>query len=528
MSKTEDNYILSIDLGTSGSKTALTTIFGEIVDFEFEAVPLHLLPGGGAEQNPEDWWQAVMNTSRKLIAKNLVPPDKIIGVCSSTQWAGTVPLDEDGNHLMNAVIWMDARGEKHVRNLIGGPIRIEGYDVRKLFKWIRLTGGAPAVSGKDPVGHIHLLKNEFNDVYRKTRMFLEPKDYINYRLTGRRAASYDSITCHWVTDNRDLSKVDYHKGLLKMTGLDRDKLPELKRSIDILGPIKKEVAEELGLRDDVQVVMGTPDLMASALGSGAVGDYEGHIYIGTSSWIATHVPFKKTDLFHGMASLPCPVPDRYLLVNEQEIAGGALTFLRDNILYHKDELLKEEALPDLYKVFDRIVEKTPPGSNKVLFTPWLNGERTPVEDNTIRSGIHNLSLKSTREDIIRAVFEGVAFNQRWVLKYVEKFVGRKMPSLNIVGGGASSNVWCQIHADVLDREIQQVVDPIQANARGTAYIGSVGLGRMRFEDIPKYLKIKAVYQPNPDNRKIYDELFEAYLEIYNNNKKMHARLNREN
>jgi len=526
MSSSDDRYILSIDLGTSGSKTALTTQTGEIVDFEFEAVPLHLSTGGGAEQDPEDWWRAIINTSKKLIGKNLVPAEKIVGVCASTQWAGTVPLDADGNHLMNAIIWMDARGARYMGDLIGGPLKIEGYGAGKLLKWIRLTGGAPAVSGKDPVGHIHLIKNEFNDVYRKTKMFLEPKDYINYRLTGKIAASYDSIATHWVTDNRDLSKVDYNKGLLKITGLDRDKLPDLKRAIDILGPLKKEVAAELGLQEDVQVVMGTPDLMAAALGSGAVGNGEGHIYIGTSSWVAAHVPFKKTDLFHGMASLPSAMPDRYLLVNEQEIAGGALTFLRDNILYHKDELLKEEAAPDLYKVFDRIVEKVSPGSNKVLFTPWLNGERTPVEDNTIRSGIHNLSLTSTREDIVRAVFEGVAFNQRWVLKYVEKFIGRKMPSLHIVGGGASSDVWCQIHADILDREIKQVSDPIQANARGTAYIASVGLGMMSFDDIPSVTRIKEVYKPNPDNRKIYDELFEAYLDIYTNNKKMYARLNR--
>lgn len=527
MGTADDSYLLSIDLGTSGSKTALTTIYGDIIDFEFEAVPLKLLDGGGAEQDPEDWWQAVIVTSKKLIGKNQVPADRIIGVCASTQWAGTVPLDGDGNHLMNAVIWMDSRGDRYVRDLIGGPLKIEGYGLGKLMKWIRLTGGAPAVSGKDPVGHIHLIKNEFNDVYRKTRMFLEPKDYINYRLTGRFAASYDSITCHWVTDNRNLSKVDYDAGLLKMTGLQRETLPDLKRTIDVLGPLKKEVADELGLREDVQVVMGTPDVMAAALGSGAIGDGEGHIYIGTSSWVAAHVPFKKTDLFHGMASLPCPIPDRYLLVNEQETAGGTLTFLRDNILYHKDELLQEEAVPDLYKVFDKIAARVPAGSNMVLFTPWLNGERTPVEDNTIRSGLHNLSLKSTREDIIRAVFEGVAFNQRWVLKYVEKFIGGRMPSLHMVGGGASSDVWCQIHADVLDREIKQVSDPIQANARGTAFIASVGLGRMSFEDIPKYLKIKATYQPNPDHRKIYDELFKAFLEVYNNNKKMHAWLNRE-
>ena len=526
MSDLKDKYILAIDLGTSGSKTALANAAGEIIDFDFQAVPLQLLPGGGAEQNPDDWWDAVINTSKALIAKNLVPVEKIVAVCASTQWAGTVAVDKEGNHLMNSIIWMDSRGAEYVKELIGGPIKIEGYSLPKLIKWIRLTGGAPSTSGKDPVGHILLIKNEYPDVYQKTYKFLEPKDYINLRLTGKFAASFDSITDHWVTDNRDLSKIDYHKGLLKLTSLEREKLPDLLQSIDILGPLKKEVAKELGLREDVQVVMGTPDIMAAALGSGAVRDGEGHIYIGTSSWIAAHVPFKKTDLFHSMASIPCAIPGRYFLVNEQETAGGTLNFLRDNIIYHKDALLEEEAQPDLFKVFDKVVEDVSAGSNKVIFTPWLNGERTPVDDNTIRAGFHNLSLQSTRGDMIRSVFEGVAFNQKWVLKYVEKFVGHRMDYLHIVGGGGASDVWCQIHADILDREIRQVVDPIQANARGAAYIASVGLGYMSFEDIHKHIQIKNTYQPNPGNRKIYDELFAEFLAIYDNNKKMYARLNR--
>ncbi|MBW1889454.1 MAG: xylulose kinase, partial [Deltaproteobacteria bacterium] len=264
---------------------------------------------------------------------------------------------------------------------------------------------------------------------------------------------------------------------------------------------------------------------AAAVGSGAVKDYEGHIYIGTSSWVVAHVPFKKTDVLHSVASIPCSIPDKYLIVDEQEIAGGALTYLRDNILYHKDELLKEAAVPDIYKVFDRIAAGVPPGSNKVIFTPWLNGEKTPVEDNSVRACLYNLSLENTREDIIRAFLEGVAFNQRWALTYVEKFMGRQMNPIRLVGGGAASDIWCQIHADVLDRTIKQVEDPIQSNARGTAFIAAVGLGYMTFDDIPKYVKIKNIFEPNTDNRQIYDELYAVYLEIYNKNKSIYKKLN---
>lgn len=526
MPASSKDYILAIDLGTSGSKTALATIRGEIIDFDFCPVPLYHLEYGGVEQDPKEWWQAIIKTSKNLLNKELIPRDQIGAICVSTQWSGTVPIDKDGKPLMNAVIWMDMRGEAIIKKTVGGLVKIAGYEFKKLFTWIRLTGGAPGLAGKDPLGHILFIKETLPDVYKNTYKFLEPKDYINFCFTGKIAASYDSITLHWVTDNRDLSKVDYHKKLLKIAKLDREKLPNLKKSVDILGPIKKELAAELGLNADLPVVMGSPDLHAAALGSGAVDDYQGHLYIGTSSWISTHVPFKKTDLFHSVASVPSAIPNRYLVVNEQETAGACLTFLRDNILYHKDELLKEEAVPDVYKIFDRIAANTPAGANKVIFTPWLNGEKTPVDNNSIRSGLHNLSLETTRGDIIRAVMEGVAFNQKWTLNYVEKFIRRKMESLHFVGGGANSATWCQILADVLNRKIKQVKDPIQTNARGAAFLAGVALKRIEFGDIAKHIQIAKEYAPLPENRKIYDLLFKEYLNIYKNNLKMYQRLNR--
>ncbi len=525
MATTDEKYILAIDLGTSGSKTALVTVNGVVADFEKQAVPLYLLPDGGAEQKPADWWNAIMATSKRLLSKGTVNPDDIVALAANTQWSGTVPVDDLGNPLMNAVIWLDMRGAKYVAKMAGGPIKIEGYSPLKLLRWIRMTGGAPGLSGKDPVGHILFIRNEYPDIYKKTYKFLEPKDYINFCLTGKFAASYDSITLHWVTDNRDISRISYSDKLLQMYDLERDKLPDLERSIDILGPIRRDVAAELGLREDVQVVMGSPDIQAAALGSGAVRDYEGHIYVGTSSWIVAHVPFKKTDVLHGIASIPSSIPDKYIVVNEQETAGGVLNYLKDNILYHKDELLKEEALPDVYKIFDRMAAKVPAGSNRVLFTPWLNGERTPIEDNSARACLYNLSLDNTREDIIRSFLEGVAYNQRWSLQYVEKFIGRPMNPIHMVGGGAISDIWCQIHADVLNRTIKQVKHPIETNACGSAFLAAVALVYLTFDDIPKHVQFKRSYQPNPEHRKIYDEMFREFLNIYKQNKPIFKRLN---
>ena len=526
MAKGEDKYILAVDLGTSGPKSALISTSGGMVDSAFEKNEVILLPGGGAEQRPDEWWDTIMGTAKTVLEKGLVPPEDITAVCCSTQWSGTVAVDRDGIPLFNAIIWLDSRGNPYVKDIAGGPIRIQGYDIFKLVKWLRLTGGIPSGSGKDPLAHILYLKHEHPDIYAQTYKFLEPKDYINLKLTGKFAASYDSIALHWLTDNRDLKKVDYDETLLRMAGVEREKFPDLKRAVDILGPIKKDVARELGLREDVQVVMGTPDVQAAAVGSGAVRDFEGHLYIGTSSWLTCHVPYKKTDIFHNMATLPSAIPKRYFIANEQETAGACLNFLRDNILYHKDQLLQEEEVPDVYKIFDRIAENVPPGSDKVIFTPWLYGERTPVEDHAVRSGIFNQSLSTTREHLIRAVLEGVAYNARWLLGYVEKFIHRPLDPIHMIGGGANSNIWCQIHADVFNRTIKQVEDPILANLRGTAYLAAVGLGYLKFDDIPGLIRISNTYRPKPENRKIYDELFREFKNIYKHNRRIYARLNR--
>lgn len=539
MAESNQKYILAIDHGTSGIKTAIISTQGTVIDWEFEEVPLHLIGKWGAEQDPNDWWNAIINTSKKLIDKDHVPIEDIVGVCNSSQWSGTVAVDSNGNHLMNSIIWMDTRGSPYIKDLNKSLLKIQGYSLFKMLRWINKTGGGPSTFGNDSISHILWIKNEHPEIYKGTYKFLEPHDYVNLRLTGKFAASEASIHLHWITDIRDINNIHYSKTLIKTLKVDPEKFPQLKKSIDILGPIKPEIADLIGLSKETRVVMGAPDIHSAVIGSGAVGDYQGHIYIGTSSWLVCHVPYKKTDLTHIMASIPSPIPGKYIFLNEQQIAGETLRFLRDKILYHKDELLIEEEVPDVYKIFDKIAERVPAGSNNLIFTPWLFGERTPIDDLTLRGGLYNLSLDTTREHIIRAIFEGVAYNLRWLFMYVEKNIQKWVrkeregmtkndfiiPELNIIGGGGQSNVWCQIFADVLNRKIKQVKNPIQANSRGAAYIASVALGFIDWDDIPKYTEISNIFTPNPENRVIYDTLFKEYLNIYKLTRKMYKRLN---
>jgi xylulokinase len=214
------------------------------------------------------------------------------------------------------------------------------------------------------------------------------------------------------------------------------------------------------------------------------------------------------------------------LTNEQESAGGCLQYLRNNILFPQDELSSETNPENIYRLFDQIAERTPAGSDKLIFTPWLYGERAPVDDHLVRGGFFNLSLGTTRAHLVRAVFEGVAYNARWLLKYVEQFNKRPVEAINIVGGGAKSNVWCQIHADVMNRPIRQIKDPIEVNVRGAALLASASLGYMGYHEIGTHVPVANTYTPNPDHRKIYDELFHEFVAIYENNRKTYARLNR--
>ncbi len=521
---TPKKYILAIDHGTTGIKTALVSVHGEVLDFVYEHTPVYFKDQGGAEQNPNEWWQAIVKTSRELLAKNLVPVEDIVALSASSQWSGTIAVDEKGDPLMNAIIWMDSRGAKYLKEKIfRGLIKISGYPLKDVVRFLYKTGGAPTHSGKDPISHILFIKFKYPEIYEKTFKFLECIDYLNLKFTGKFAASTTSIILHWVTNNRDITNVHYDKGLIKRLKIDKQKLPDLHSPTSILGEIRPEVADELGLHRNVQVSIGAPDLQSAVIGSGAINDYQGHIYIGTSSWLICHVPYKKTDITHNIASIPSSVPGKYFVVNEQETAGASLTFLRDNLFYPEDEKLFGNS--EVYQAFDEKVKQVPAGSNGIIFTPWLYGERTPVEDHKLRGNIFNLSLTTNREEIIRAAFEGVAYNTRWVLKYVEKFTKRRLDPLNIIGGGAKSDIWCQIYADVLNRTIRQVKDPIQANARGAAFLASVALGYIKFEDIPHLTQISKTYVPNPQNVKLYDRIFKEFLLLYKNNKKAFHRMN---
>ncbi len=514
------DQVLAVDLGTSGPKVGLVGLDGSVTGSEFEPVSLHLVPGGGAEQNPADWWNAIGSAARRLLSSPAASGAKVVAVSATAQWSGTVSIGALGEPTGNALIWMDSRGAPQVSRLIDGPVTVSGYHPRKLRTWISLTGGAPGKAGKDPLAHILWLRDADPDRFRATEVFLEPTDYLVFRLCGKVRATPDTQALHWLTDNRRREQIDYHPSLLTLAGLDRAKLPPIEPSASVAGLLTGDAATHLGLTAGLPVVSGSSDVHSAAIGAGAVLDHAAHLYIGTSAWLSCHVSSKKTDIIRNVASLPSPIPDRYLVANEQETAGVCLDFLADTVFV--DGNGRDRAAR--YRHFDELAASAPPGSDGVMFTPWLYGERTPVEDSNLRAAFFNLSIGASPASMVRSVFEGVAYNCRWLLGAVERFTGERLDPITLVGGGGKSAVWAQIIADALGRTIHRTADPIGVNMRGAGLLAWYALGRIGLEEMSRAVPIIDRHTPDPGTAPIHDARFAEFVAFHRANRRIYRRL----
>ena len=521
-------YVIAIDLGSGGYKAAIVADSGKVIASAEGPITTHLLPGGGAEQDPVLWWEGVKKAVKKVISQSDVAPEDIVAIGCDSQWSVVVPVDEHCEPLMQAVHWMDTRGGPHNRKITAGFPFIQGYGLLKLLKWIKLTGLVPTRSGMDSLGHVLFIKHERPEVYAKTYKFLEPMDFITARLTGKITATQKTMAPFAVVDNRKWGSLEYSDELLNAAGLDPVRFPTLIPNDGIVGPLLSSVAEELGLQPSTRVIAGIGDSNASVIGSGAVEDFEAIIYIGTSLYMTCHVPFKKTDLRYFMTSLPSPFDSRYYLLGEQGAGGKCLEFFLKNIVYPKDEFNTGPQPKDAYLRFNELASGTPPGSGGVIFLPWLTGSIVPREDPHVRGGFINIALSTRRSHLTRAIMEGLAFNSRWTRAAAEKFIGRRFDHFRFSGGGALSDVWSQIHADVLGVPIQQVEDPLNTTVRGTALLALITLGHLAIDQIPELIRFKRIFKPDPSNCQIYDRMYTQYRALFNKNRKIFAALNSEN
>ncbi|HYN75631.1 MAG TPA: FGGY-family carbohydrate kinase [Candidatus Limnocylindria bacterium] len=531
-----ERWILAVDLGNGGPKVATVSLEGQVLLTAMRSVSVHVGLDGAATQDAVEWWDRLLEAVREVVDASGVDRDALHAVAITGQWASTVPVGRDGTPVGPVLLWADTRARTLVREVVGGKVSVSGYAPHKVLPFVRTTGGAPTPSGADPTGHSLLLQQRMRDVYDRTVVLLEPVDYLGLRFTGRAAATPASMTASWLTDNRPGAPLGYVDALVARTRRDRSRLPELLPTGSVLGPLTAEVAAEIGVAPGAPVVCGIPDVHAAVVGSGAVAPYETHVAISTTSWISSRVPFKRTDILHSIATIPGLDPAFPVVANNQETGGAALQWLREQIIAPPDGLLgggsgigregmAAEGLSPSFEDLLGLAASAPPGSEGLMFMPWLNGERSPQEDKYLRGGWLNLSLRTDRAMLVRSVLEGVAYNVRWLFDPYVKFLKQDVPRVRILGGGAQSDLWCQIHADVLNRPVEQVADPRHAQLRGVALWARICIGELTLEEIPALVPVATTFVPSAAASSEYAKGYAEYRRLYGSLKGLYHRLN---
>ncbi|MCU0599217.1 MAG: FGGY-family carbohydrate kinase [Desulfobacterales bacterium] len=526
-----DNLILSVDIGTTEIKAVLVSSAKGYLDSRQVPCPLIYPERNCVEQSPEEMADGICSTIRELLSAHPDAVEQIAGLTFTSQMGNTLPVDCNGRPLMNFFSWMDERAVKFTNDeLYRGLIRIEGQPLLMILNFLRISGGAPGKNGKDILCKMAWLKRFQPQIYEKSYKFFDVKDYAVFLATGRFVTSYDIAYITWLMDTRqkDQSKWAWSPALSEMVGLKLQHMPDLKASTEVAGNVTSDFSKKTGLPEGLPVINGSGDLLTSAIGSGAIAMGDLHINIGTAGWAATHCAVAAVDIKHYVGTIASGMPGKFLLLSKQETLGGALDWVK-GMLYPK-EFIKDTPNAKIYALIDESAGQSPPGANGVLFTPWLLGERSPVNDANLRGQFFNLGMSINRNDLLRSVFEGVAFNIRWGMEYVEaisrKKTGRVSDEIRFIGGASKSKLWCQVFADVLQRPVVQMGNPQMACAMGVAAIAFVGLGIWKdFGDIDRVLKKVQVFQPNRNNKEIYDKLYHQFRALYRRNRKIYVRLN---
>lgn len=464
------DLFLGHDLGTGGVKSVLVDGSGRLVAEAMATYSLSHPRAGWAEQDPGDWWRAVVETTRQLVAD--VDTTTVRAMCFAGQMLALAPLDAAGEPTRPAISWLDGRAGDEARAMTR---RMGGQKILRL-----LAGASP--TGKDIVAKIAWIRRHEPDVFRQTHAFCDATGYLVARATGRIAMD---PTAAGGTGVLSLGSGRWSRLLARASGLPLDKMPPLLGSAEVAGELSLERAGECGLRAGVPVAMGMADIPAAAVGSGAVRSGDAHVYLGTSAWIGVTLDTPRSVPRAGIAVVPAAAPGAFLLIGESETAGACREWVERAV-----GVTSAEAL-------DALVERAEPGARGLLFAPWLFGERSPVPDATLRGGFLGLSLEHGPEHLARAVHEGVALNLGWILDEISTLsIG--CAALRAVGGGSQSDAWLQILADATGRRIERVVEPRHAGAIGAALVGAVAVGALpSVEAIGDVVSVDRVFEPRP-------------------------------
>lgn len=483
--------IIAHDLGTTGDKASLHHDDGRLVASVTVPYPAHFAAGGIAEQNPQDWWDAVVSATRDLMASTDTAPADVAGLVVSGQMMGAVLLDADGEPARPAIIWADTRsgaqqreleaalGAEHAYELLGHRLN-PTYSVSKIM-WVR---------DNEP------------DVWTRVRRTCVAKDFIVLRLTGRLATDRSDASG---TNVYDQLRGTWSDEVLTAARLDPALFPEILDSTAIVGTLTPSAADALGLTTDAQVVMGGGDGPMAAVGSGIVAPEDGaYVCLGTSSWISfaadapLHDPAMRTFTFDNV------VPGSFVPTATMQ-AGGA------SVQWIAEALSPDPARPET----GRLTAEAADGidTEDLYFLPYLLGERSPIWDPDARGAFVGIGRHHTRAHLVRAVLEGTAFN---LLTCIQAFreSGAVIDRIDAVGGGAQGDAYLAVLADVWGIPVRRRTVVEEANSLGAAVTAAVGLGLADFTAARALSEVTAEFTPDAGRHAVYAERHARFTDAY--------------
>lgn len=492
-------YVIGIDLGTSSVKTLLVNQTGDVVKEVSKSYPLIQEKAGYSEQDPEQWVTKTEEAIAELVRSFSCSPTDIEGISFSGQMHGLVLLDQQYNLLRNAILWNDTRTTeqcKEIYEVVGKEtllsitknVALEGFTLPKLL-WV---------------------KQYEPEIFEKVHMFLLPKDYLRFRMTGQINMDYSDATGTLLLD---FVKKEWSKELCDLLGIDKDICPPLVESIEYVGTITKEFASKTGLSESTKVFAGGADNACGAIGAGVLSEGKTLCSIGTSGVILSYEDSNDKDFKGKVHYFNHTERNAYYTIGVTLAAGYSLSWFKDVFAAKED-----------FNEFLKGIDEIPAGSNGLLFTPYIVGERTPHPDANIRGSFIGMDANHTRAHFIRAVIEGITFSLNESIE-IFRSNGKQISEIISIGGGAKNETWLQIQADIFNAKVVKLSSE-QGPGMGAAMLAACGCGWYEtLEDCAnEFLEIQQIYEPNHDNVKTYKKLFEIYQKIYQQTKELNVEL----
>jgi xylulokinase len=498
------NVIFAHDLGTTGNKASLYDRDGKLIKSCYRAYETRYPKPGWVEQRPDDWWQALVDSTQEVLTASGVDPAQILGLSFSGQMMAGIPVDRDGKVLQEStMIWADHRSGS------------QGAAIEEKVGWERFyqTTGAGMAIPLYPIAKILWLKENAPEIYKKTYKFLGVKDVLIQRLTGRFSTDFSDASN---TGLLDIHRREWSTDLISEVGIDLDKLcDEILPSHTVIGKIGKQAASEIGLLEGTPVVLGGGDVSCAALGAGVIQEGSAYNYIGSASWLAIAAPLPIFDDKMRPFTLCHVVPERYVVQMAMFSAGVAFEWFRDQICL-TEAADAEDRGTDAYDLMTELASASPPGAKGLLFLPNMRPGGAPHNNLNDRGAIVGLTLAHGRGDVLRAVLEGITCNIRLMCEAMEEQAGARFSELRMIGGGSKSALWRDIEASVLNKNIVTLTAHQEANVLGASIIAGVALGVFdTFDDgIKEYVKRSETIEPNEEWRRVYEEQFPIFKRAY--------------